>query len=210
MTLNTVVIIQADGATTIEPQVAFDLALQSILKAAGEESRFETALVNPPSNSYRNDYKSYKELEGDGVTMPIATISTRIGQGLPGITDIDYRVDGTPLYTEDQYEQDDDEDEPRFVRPAGLIELSWDTAYSANYNGVGCTELHVSALIYLFEELQARGLTMTWKDEYRGTWHKGISQEAFAEFLGSGDNAMAWFQGTVKPAIAAKLGFEQD
>lgn len=198
MTLNTRIAIQADTATTIDPQEAFDLAIQALLAAGDEADKYPNVLRNEVSDGYWDD--GSKEL------------STVIGQGLPGIIDVRFREDG-PLYSEDFFEADEvdgDEVEMRFVSPAALVCVSWDTGYAYDNHGMGCSELHARGILNLYQALASRGLTLTWQNEYSGTWHKASDgfNDAFTEFLNNGDSAADWFTNIAQPAIAAHLAIE--
>lgn len=80
--------------------------------------------------------------------------------------------------------------------------LNFDTAYGYREGGMGCTELHASYIVRLYREyFEPRGIDIIWRDEYRGTYHKNLSEEGMREFLGAGDEAMDWFYNKVVPML---------
>lgn len=204
MTLNT----QVAFLDPIEPTTAFQWALEAVCIAAQEPERIATAIVDPPSESYRGN--------------SIEVIRTQCGQGLPAWTDVTYRTGGA-LYPEDVYDsyECDGEDDAckaedcadgyhRYLdERACHLMLSWDTAYSySGPDGMSCTALHAIALVYVAYKAENAGIRMTWKNEYTGQWHNCADglQESLGEFLGAGADARDWFHNVVVPSIPEILG----
>lgn len=180
MTLNTSVLLFGD----ITGDQACELALGALLDAAGRGDERDTA-----------QWKQYSPTNR----------CTVIGQGLPGIVDVNYNPDGGDcLYT--TYEYDDDDNETEILNPCAA-ELSWDTAYGYREGGLTCTELHASALIYLYQSLPD-GVTMRWQNEYSGKWWDGLDNDGLTDFLGGGDEAFAWFHNVVVPVMEAEAAVE--
>lgn len=193
---------------------AFRLSLRALLKAAGRESEESTALIDRRAvgtlSKYAADKKVGDVLRNGHVWTAENTendrakcdqIYTRIGQGLPGIVDCDYRADGQPLASEDVWATEF-EDETYLDQRACQVELGWDTAYSYNVRGMGCSELHGVALINLWQSLPA-GVTLQWQNEFTGEIFDGLN--GLDSFLSDGLKAQAWFIEEAAPAIAASV-----
>lgn len=206
MTLHTKVAIQHTGPAParLTGREGFDLALRAILRAAerDESEVADVKLYDPkPGTSWDATAKSFLP---DGTT----DLMSVLGQGLPGIIDATYNDDGSPLYLEDAYSDEEEDEDPYFKSPAALMLVGWDTAYGYDQNGIGCTELHARALVHLLGMVQAKGFTLSWKNEYTGEWHAGVRYQDIAEFVGNGGDAMNWFLGVVKPAVTAEVAAE--
>lgn len=103
-------------------------------------------------------------------------IGTRIGQGLPAITDLTYAPDGplamdwmsaSEFYGEDDVESDYDR------IPACTHLIDWDTAYGyrSAHREIGCAELHLLAILKLAQWVRANGGEEVWFcNEYDGLW----------------------------------------
>lgn len=194
MTLNTKILL--DGP--ISGQAAFDLGLKALLLAAGRQDEFATVLVE---RTAAGQMPEWGILESHRARND--KIETQVGQGLPGIVECEFLSDGSPLATEDIYEEEDlgDGDVERYLttRACG-VRLSWDTGYAYRDRGLDCTKLHALALIDLHESLP-EGVTMRWVNEYSDEMHSGI--EGIEGFLGHGDSAQQWFSNVVLPMIEA-------
>lgn len=168
MTLNTLVNLTGP----IELDAAFDIALRALLTAADEMDRYPGALIerNPDWQSgYSYDY-----------------VGTKIGQGLPGITDAKRMSDGSDF----QPERDEDDGEIWTDTQPWSVQLSWDTAYG--YRGKSwrsASALHGAALTALHGALPD-GITMRWQNEFTGEWFNGI--DGLDEFMGEGEKAQAF------------------
>ena len=209
---------------TIKGEDAFALSLHALLKAAGHKTEVGTGHTRRYSAGELPEWVADvkpgdKMLNGsdwteERIEMHRAkrdSISTVIGQGLPGIVDCDFRADGSPLAPEDVHEEFDSRwhDSPEEVtveQRACQVQLSWDTAYSYNEGGMGCTELHARALVNLFQTLPA-GVTMTWQNEFTGDVFAGL--DGLVEFLGDGSSARSWFNNEAMPAILASMQSER-
>jgi hypothetical protein len=158
MTLNTRIWLHGP----IHGRAAFNRALSAIMCAVDRVDEIASAQIRESSPNPLGGYSS---------------IHTVIGQGLPGIVDCDYREDGSPLATEDVYSDDEDdvyEDGTRWIDQRKCqAELSWDTAYGYQENGLSCSMLHAKALILLYESLPD-DVTLTWQNEYTGDIFDGL------------------------------------
>jgi hypothetical protein len=185
MTLHTRIALTGD----IDPIEAHHAALVAICTAADEPERIATALIDAPRPGYTDE--------------TALRISTTIGQGLPGIVDMNYREGGAMLNPEPTYDEYEDENGVTIVVPDDprcTLTLGWDTAYTfTGPGGMGCTQLHAVALAHLYQWASNKGVSMSWHNEYNGTWHEGL--DGLAEFFGDGDKAMSWFGNAVVPAI---------
>lgn len=135
-------------------------------------------------------------------------IANQLGQNLPAILDIDYRVGG-PL-REAQTECDDDcnpdECSGRYHERACYADVDFDTAYGARFSFGGCSELHALLVSDLGQWLDAKGIRWEWRNEYTGDVHGGDERyTALAGLLDSGDKAMDWFRNCVLPAVPAMV-----
>ncbi len=183
MTLHTRVAIVGD----ITGGDAFKLALEAICHAGGEADRIATAQISEPRTN----------------SSGICTIGTVIGQGLPGITDCDFRVNG-PLYSEDEYYERDEDDpadyEPSLATPACTVEISWDTTYGyRGPDGIGCSGLHARAISYVAGHIAKLGLTLHWFNEYECTWYSGVDDLHTLDSAGA--EADTWFRSVVQPLL---------
>lgn len=139
-------------------------------------------------------------------------------QGLAGWLEIDFGRDGGPYRAEgvhDEYCPVINELERQYLEPGEepscvasctpcWIKMSIDTAYSYSDAYGGCTILHARLIVSLHEWLQQRnGTPFSWQNEYTGEVHKGL--DGLDDFIGSGEKAMEWFTGTVKPAIEKEI-----
>lgn len=125
------------------------------------------------------------------------TTQTVVGQGLPAWTMMTYRTSGEPFpsYTQDA----EDYDDPKTF-PAFYADLSFDTSYGFQDAYGGCATLHARYLVHLAQ----KGYAFTWVNEFTGEPHEGLS--GLMEFMDGGDEAEAWFQGTVLPLITQMHG----
>ncbi|WP_405490381.1 hypothetical protein [Nocardia sp. NBC_00511] len=179
MTLHTRVAIHGE----IDGQEAFQLALEAICVAAGEADRIPTAVLRDPCQNENGS----------------TSLGTCIGQGLPGIVDCDFRS-GAALHPTDERLEDSD----GVWTPACWVELGWDTAYGyTGPNGASCSDLHARAIVIVHRALAARGIGMSWFNEYTCEWHSGIDD--LAGLSAAGLEADLWFRNTVMPAIAIEL-----
>ena len=171
---------------TVEPaavhEKVFRTALEALLRAAGRQGEASTAMVECVRKGdlpkwVRRQYPALGESYFRLFRADRDRWQTTIGQGLPGIVTV--------------------------YREKSFFEVSWDTGYGYNENGINCTSLHVSAMLHLRDLLaEIDGLRFsTWNNEYAGTWHRGIRPKDLQEFLGGGDNAMEWFKGILVPML---------
>jgi hypothetical protein len=118
--------------------------------------------------------------------------------------------DETPSYydSREEYLQELKEEEAEYYtgHPTLSSYMDFDTAYSFREGAMGCTELHVMYLIKFAKEFaEPRGLTVWWRNEYDGTWHEGLDEDAIKTVLKHGGNASRWFQNVALPAITRGL-----
>lgn len=195
----------------IDGDTAFRLALRALLAAADREAETSTAQVVEHAAGTLPDWLAvHAHSSGDPAGAAARaekyrrrhdTISTVIGQGLPGIVECDYHADGSPLASEDVY--DEDEGEGYLSQRACQVQLSWDTGYGYEVRkGFGCTELHARALVLLHASLPD-GVTMTWRNEYSGEVFDGL--DGLPGFLGDGGAANDWFRNVALPAVTADI-----
>lgn len=138
-------------------------------------------------------------------------LSNSPGQGFPAWLIMEWTDDAREYdngFSEEELKDTDDEDVQwtletrRAIGSPYYAHLDFDTAYGYNRNGMGCTELHASYIVRLYREyFEPRGIDIIWQDEYRGTYHKNLSEEGMREFLGAGDEAMDWFYKKVVPML---------
>lgn len=141
-------------------------------------------------------------------------LSNSPGQGFPAWLIMEWTDDAREYdngFSEEELKDTDDEDVQwtletrRAIGSPYYARLNFDTAYGYNRNGMGCTELHASYIVLLYREyFEPRGIDIIWQDEYRGTYHKNLSEEGMRNFLGAGDQAMDWFYNKVSPIIQAE------
>lgn len=137
-------------------------------------------------------------------------IANRIGQGLPGILDIEYRA-GAPLYTPEEAAECETYCEPDCNREhyyrACWLNIDLDTAYSSKFEGgMGCGDLHALFVSEVGQWLDKRGVQWEWRNEYSGEIHGGEDKyERLVDLVSGGFEANAWFRTSVLPAIAAHI-----
>lgn len=139
----------------------------------------------------------------------VRAIGNRIGQGLPAILDIDYRVGGK--LREAQVECDEDcidECSKRYHERECWLDLDFDTAYSYRDSaGRGCGDLHALLVSRVGQWLDAKGVRWEWRNEFTGDVHGGEDKYArLIDLCSAGFAASAWFHTSVMPAIEAMGG----
>lgn len=213
MTLNTYIYLTGE----IAPQDAFDLGLASLMKAAGREEEDLTSIIRRdlikgefPDWLTPERIEQFTDDLRERMRNTSSELGTALGQGLPGIVELEYDPEG-PLAPEPQrYETDDASEEASIAHPAHDMRLSWDTGYGYSVSGMGCADLHGQALIYLAQSLP-QGVALAWKNEYTGEIHEGVTEADLRQFTRNGLNASEWFTTVVKPsvnALAAQSGSE--
>jgi hypothetical protein len=190
----------------IHGRTAFNLSLTALLTAANRADQIATAQISEQRAGEVPDWvldrdPAPTQEQIDYWRHDYDKIGTVLGQGLPGIVDCEYRDGGSPLATEDVYEDEDEGEEPYITQRKSQVELSWDTAYGYNENGLSCSMLHAKALILLYESLPDR-ITLTWQNEYTGDIFEGLN--GLDRLLDNGDKAADWFENLVKPALEAE------
>lgn len=172
MTLNTVIRVGGDASH----REVFDIALLAIMKAAGREDEAPQAFIEfseagqGSHNTIVYAGEEVVETKSYNWTNENVRWGSVIGQGLPGIVWVE-------LY--DTY-----------------YEVSYDTGYGYRDGGLNCTELHVSAMLWLEELLPEGTVIVEWMNEYTGEWNKTVDGSigpGVVEFLRGGDNALEWF-----------------
>lgn len=115
-------------------------------------------------------------------------------------------VYGPEEQTRTVYGPDDDADDGREVswEPPAFCRVNLDTTYGyQGPDGERCGVLHARIIRAIHAWCEARGLTITWQNEFRCTWHRGLDE---IDGLGvGGEKATAWFRDVVLPAIS-RLG----
>jgi hypothetical protein len=144
------------------------------------------------------------------------TVGNEIGQGLPSMLLIHYGGDGPlrPDATEHDpdicdlpgcswwVEGESEECDGSGHDPAMFASVNWDTTYGYDNPQVGgCADLHARLIVHLGHWLDARGIDWSWRNEFTGEVHHRY--DGLDAFVGSGQEARAWFTGTVLPAIEA-------
>lgn len=191
MTLSTDIYIRSTEAGPSQDEV-FD-KVNEILETPPREERI---VVDEPE-----DVTYWPERAGQ------RRLSNQLGQGFAAIIDTRARFDFGPMIGQHRTEEDDacepDCDYSAHVVPKHHINVDLDTAYGYSEGGMGCTELHASAIIALYAWLQDEfpGSLLWWSNEYSGALYAGVRAEDMTEFLGGGDSAMAWFQSAVLPVM---------
>ncbi|AZF95945.1 hypothetical protein SEA_MORIZZLED23_72 [Mycobacterium phage Morizzled23] len=222
MTLNTNIAVRLPAEHNLTPRQVFDELVKALIHAGGPWSRdLSENIFDPNPTLAPASIKMPKTEKSEGGET--GSIYTVLGQGFHGITDIEYRVDGSPLYPKDVtngevYPEDYDLDDPdeaeraqKVSYPACWYLLSVDTAYGYRPNpghmdGVtGCTSLHAAAIGIFNQWVVAQGGSVIWENEYAGTWHTMDDEEGWANFAGNGAEAMSWFKNTI-PVVVATYG----
>jgi hypothetical protein len=129
------------------------------------------------------------------------TRTTTCGQGLDAWTFMHWGDDDAARMPEpetcDEWCKSDCD---RQHEPAHFIKLSFDTGYSFSRPYAGdCSTLHAGYLVQLATFFAPRSISWSWKNEYNGDIHEGLT--GIAEFLGNGEHAKEWFQTQVLPAM---------
>jgi hypothetical protein len=135
-------------------------------------------------------------------------ISNAIGQGFPAIVRSHANQDGSLIV---QGHDDDCEDScsSHSCTESFHVHVDLDTGYGyRDDRGWDCSRLHAYVILSLAEWLKDKQCTVRWTNEYAGTVHDADDREAFKKFIGSGDDAAAWFFGAVLPAIAQDIANE--
>ncbi|SLF56573.1 hypothetical protein [Mycobacteroides abscessus] len=187
MTLSTKVAIKLPEGYTVTPNEMIEVAVTKLLTAAGDSRSIAEVVFDPPH---------------------VMTLSTTSGQGLPAWTFVHYDPEGPYLTADrtlrDKYPEhysDGESGADELDTPACTYLLDFDTAYGYNVNGHSCNTLHARTIALLQEWVTERGGTLRWRNEYASSWHDFEDREGWLQFLDCGDQAMAWFQNIVKPAI---------
>jgi hypothetical protein len=136
-------------------------------------------------------------------TEGIMTLSNKVGQGFDAWFMSKYR-EGGPLYTEDQYDDDEDYEEPYLLAPACFMKLDFDTAYGYKVPGIGgCADLHARYIIALHDWLSTKGVRIKWRNEFTGDIFNGL--DGLEEFSKAGADARDWFKSILPGVLAHTL-----
>jgi hypothetical protein len=220
MTLNTrIAVLQP-----VPVKELFDWVNTNLLKAENPMTYDE--------QEHAHDYAAWKAAGGGKADLrqfqiPIEgahwTMGNQMGQGFAAIFEIEYRPDG-PLYAEDEYYYDEDRfpdlaeakgwdaypasqipegQRGRLAHPAMAMQIVFDTGYSYQHEtmGFGCGTLHAIYINLIGSWLAERGVGYRWYNEFNGTWNDAGTEQ---NLIGGGDEAKAWFERVVKPAIIAR------
>lgn len=132
-------------------------------------------------------------------------IRNEIGQGLPAILDVTYRIGG-PLTTEAMAaahteDCEDAEESCHYYHPrACWLDVDFDTAYGyRDKRGWGCSDLHAAVVSELGAWLTSQGIRWEWRNEFTGAVHTG--PDGLDELGSAGAEAQDWFATAVLPAI---------
>jgi hypothetical protein len=142
---------------------------------------------------------SYKQTE--------TSINMAPGQGFRAWLLLSHN-NGQPIKTDsdacDEY-CDDPCDQTLPHDPAHWVKVDFDTAYGyRGDDGEGCGDLHAKLVAQLGKWLDSRGVEWSWENEFTGEIHKSYSH--LGDLCSGGQEASAWFMGTVLPVIAAEYG----
>lgn len=127
------------------------------------------------------------------------------GVGLPAWLWINYRP-GEMRRPADVCDPEicDDDCDRTWHDPPHWFEVTFDTAYSyRDEEGRGCGALHASLVAQLGTWLDEQGIRWAWQNEFTGETHIGDRYEHLFDLFEGGDDAQAWFEEIVKPAIEA-------
>jgi hypothetical protein len=133
-------------------------------------------------------------------------LANNIGQGLPAILDISYRV-GAPLRAADAAHDENCHEDctGAYHKRACWLDVDFDTAYGyRDKAGRGCGDLHALLVAELGQWLTERGVRWEWRNEFTGEVHSDPA--SLIELVSGGFEATAWFRTSVLPAIVAELG----
>lgn len=127
-------------------------------------------------------------------------LSSRLGQGLPGIISVSFDPDGSMPRDEEGGEQ---------IPPHDMV-VSWDTAYSyrttrKTVGSMGVGHLHAYAIAVLAATL-SEGVTLSWMNEFSGEVYSGARNEDLATLVQGGEHASLWLEKDVLPLIEKKFG----
>lgn len=131
-----------------------------------------------------------------------------IAQGLYALIDTKFSTAGLLQVEGRDFPWEDYEEDPEFPfepAPPAIIDVSMDTSYGFDLNGMGCTQLHAGVL----RALNAFVLNLHpnahnhWYNEFAGTWHTFEDSEGWQKFAGDGAAANNWFEDFVRPVISS-------
>lgn len=145
---------------------------------------------------------------------------TQLGQGLPAILSVDYKL-GDVLCTPEQAAEHEDCNVPGYEyydaaepdcdgsghSPACVLKVNLDTGYGYHdAQGNGCGHLHAVLVSKLGLWLDRRTVPWMWSNEFTGEIHGGPDRYARLVDLGRGGfEASNWFRRSVLPAIRREL-----
>lgn len=169
-----------------------------------------------PLRQISNDEESWL---GGGVRY----LHNEIGQGLPAILGIHYRLDG-PLATEGQTLTctDDCDPEDEVLEPgekryhhhltACYADIDLDTTYGyRDSRGWSCGDLHAAMLGDIGRWLDERGIAWSWRNEYTGEVISGAERyNRLVELGRGGREAAEWFRTMALPAIMASTTLDSE
>lgn len=158
------------------------------------ENLFQVPDYSKVRRSRKVKGQTYLDWRNEPYTADLDEMNNEPSQGLPAWLFLSWS--DTPM--------DKDEGEPYEPEGEYYALLSFDTAYSYHdpETGFGCTELHASYIIRLYDEyLKPRGIDLIWQDEYTGKLYKNLDPEGLQDFLGGGEAATDWFNNTLLPNL---------
>lgn len=178
----------------VDPLEVFNFCNKYLLKV--DNPKFKHA---PATNYVKDDSGKWSEVEDP----EIMDLSNQVGQGFDAWLLTKYRKNG-PLYTEDQYDEYEDEDEEDGIHryltdPACFMKLDFDTAYGYTHPEIGgCSQLHAHYIVALHDWLATKGVRIKWQNEFTGDYFDGL--DGLDDFAGDGDKARDWFK-SILPGV---------
>lgn len=178
MTLNTKVAIK----TTASGWDVFELALAALCDADGGEWWSKDVIVTRHSEGEHPEWIKDLDFKEPHFTEMFRyrhdQFSTRIGQGLPGVVQVDFKNNGDVF----SFVNAEDPTQTTFRDRTCTHLIAWDTAYAYNKIIGGRVHLHASALMTLSRSLP-EGSELYWNNEYTGEWHEGVLSSAINDFV---------------------------
>lgn len=136
---------------------------QSLLSATPEAQRWEH---RPPG--YIHEWDKSQTPSRNGMWMNC------LGQGLPGILEVEYGADGPldlgpPSTDDDEYAAYEAEQRTHL---AGCLQIELDTAYGyKTANGAHCGDLHAWLVVMLCDWLEDHNAQYEWNADITDRWH---------------------------------------
>lgn len=171
----------------VDPKEVFDFCNKYLLKVT------DPLIDHKPDTTWSRDTGWVDDPE-------VMDLSNRIGQGFDAWLLTKYRKNG-PLYSEDQYDDDEDREEPYLLSPACFMKLDFDTAYGYRSEFGGCAQLHSRYIVALHDWLETKGVRIKWRNEFTGEIFDGL--DGLDGFGNDGDAARDWFK-SILPGVLTR------